>query len=170
MTRPTRALNCIFIFSAVFCLEYPVIAAPSLSETSEAVLVSKAMVDWLRAGDFKRVMEEFTVEAKERLPQESLEAAWRSLNDRLGGFKAISRVSRVPADEGNQVVLVCEFTKAAVDMKVTFDWKQRVSNLQFALSSEEPAKVEAVGKQVEQPETPISTKQWAIHESDRTPH
>ena len=52
MTKLTRALKFtvksifwIFIFSAVFYLGHPAIAAPSLSETNEAVLVAKAITE-----------------------------------------------------------------------------------------------------------------------------
>ena len=171
MTRPTRALKVaaktvfgLFLFFAAFCLCRPAISAPLVLGTGQAVLVAKAMVDWLQAGNFKRVMEEFTVAAKERLPQESLEAAWRTLNDRLGGFKAVSRMSSLPVDEGTEVLLVCEFAKAPVYMKVIFDFEQRVGSLQFSLSGGEPAKAQAAGMAPEPFVTPIATKQWAVPE------
>ena len=104
----------------------------------------------------RRISEELTPEAKARLGEEALRAVWRSLNERLGGFRGIRQVRSQLKDTDVLVVVLCDFSKAAVQMKALFNRQQQVDRLQFALADETPSSGQAM--------PPISTRQWAVRE------
>jgi dienelactone hydrolase len=92
---------------------------------------AKAMVAALADGRFADAAKDFDDSIKKALPGSKLQEVWKQVTTQFGPFQKQVSV-RVERDEEYATAYVrCQFDKAALDVKVVFDKRDRVTGLNF---------------------------------------
>lgn len=138
MTKPTRALKALILIIAGLGVSFSARAASQTPlQADDDRILAKAVVLWLTQGQFRRVIDEFTPQARERFPQEKLETVWQSLEERLGPYEAIVSVrTETASDTGKPVVVFCQFEQSKISAKIVFDEHHRITGLWFSPADE----------------------------------
>lgn len=100
---------------------------------------ARAFVQLLVDEEFDRAVEVFDATMRGALPAPKLEAVWKSVLDRAGGFEKIRSTRRQRHEQYVIVYVTCGFEQGPFDVKVVFDPEGRVAGLYFS-----PAKREVV--------------------------
>src|SRR5438067_5894322 len=100
-------------------------ADPAADVTAKA----EAFVAALAKGDYAAASKDFTPAVRKALPDDQLKALWDSLTKQAGPF-AKTLATRTEKRGPYQIVLVtCEFTKAKLDVRLSFDAEQKIAGL-----------------------------------------
>lgn len=92
---------------------------------------AKNLVDWLAAGNFRRVASHFDDGMEQVLPVWALEDMWNDVINQAGAFRYNVRTLR-KKDQGYDVVIVsCQFQRAKVNVYVTYNDAREVAGLLF---------------------------------------
>lgn len=170
MTRPTRALsfpaNAGFLFFLMSVV--PVFAQPAF-QLNEAVLVAKAIVQWIGQGNVARATQEFSEQARLKLSQEKLEEVWRGLIQSVGAYEGTEGVRIQQAAGQPLVIVICRFERAKIYAKVAFDADGKVAGLWFlpeAASDQVLAQKEEAAPLSALPPDGFSGMRRTLHEVD----
>lgn len=116
----------ILVFSVVLCTKEKKNTEPSEFET-----MAKDIITLLVQEDYGKVVNMFDDKMKEDLPAEKLREVWENLIMQSGSFKnyGISWIEKVA--DFNAVIIICEFEKSKIDVRVVFNKEKRISGLFF---------------------------------------
>jgi hypothetical protein len=103
-------------------------------KAADVTPMAKDFVEMLIQGDYTAAVTKFDATMKEAMPADKLQEAWNSLITQVGPFKQQTGV-RQAKEQGYDVVFVmCEFEKAALDIKVVYNSYKQISGLWFVPS------------------------------------
>ncbi len=106
-------------------------------------VLGKALTLDLASRQFDKVAARFDERVAAAIPPAKLSAVWDGLLGQVGAFRAISG-ARVEEQQGYRLVFVtCEFERATLDVKITFDSTSRVTGLFIVPSQSKMAWVAA---------------------------
>ena len=124
------------LLSLVMVLMVVAIQAPLTvrSAPGEVTSAGKQFVELLAKEDFAGAVARFDATMKTALPEPKLRETWQALQAQAGPFQK-QHGARATKVGGYDVVLVtCQFERTALDTKVVFDAKGRVTGLFFVPS------------------------------------
>ena len=102
-----------------------------ISILDELETAAKEFVDLLAKGDFERAVQNFDSVMTKAMPQEKLKEVWESLISQLGQLKRQTSVRKEINPRFDIVFVTCEFERDAIDIKVVFDKKKKITGLWF---------------------------------------
>jgi len=88
-------------------------------------------VDGLVAGKYVEVQADFDETMKKHASPDKLKIIWASLKKRLGSFKARTGIRTEKHKQYDFVFVTCRFEISAIDIKVVFDRKERITGFFF---------------------------------------
>ena len=110
-------------------------AAPIEAQLPDRTPAARTFLDALVREDFVQAAAGFDAKVLAALPAEKLGQTWRALLAQAGGFQRQSGVRVERAGGFDVVILVCQFEKAALDMRVAFDSAGKIGGLFFGPSA-----------------------------------
>lgn len=126
---------------------------------------ARNFIELLVRGDFPTAVSRFDETMKTALPIEKLAATWNTIISQAGAFKQQGSARKEKQGEYTVVVVVCQFERLSVDVRVAFDSKGRIAGLFFTPSKSTPewtkpdyAKPNAFTEQ----EVTVGTGEWAL--------
>ncbi|HWR67150.1 MAG TPA: alpha/beta fold hydrolase [Bellilinea sp.] len=100
---------------------------------------AREFVTQLAAGQFKEAREDFDMTMNLALSQQKLEETWAALQEQAGPFEKQGDV-RIETEAPYKIVFVtCRFGMGALDVRVVFDQKGKISGLFFQPASDSSA-------------------------------
>lgn len=90
-------------------------------------------------GDFAGVADKFDDTMKNALPQETLQELWKQLIGQLGPIVKVNGVNTTEVQGYRDIIVACQFEKAAMDMHVLFNGQGRISGLNFTPAADSSA-------------------------------
>jgi uncharacterized protein len=99
-------------------------------------LAAGAFVEKLARGDFPDAVKSFGPPLNSSLPPEELRGTWKSILSRRGAFKKIvgiesDRVEEYGGRRYNVVVVECQFERAKMNVRISFNSAARITSLWF---------------------------------------
>jgi dienelactone hydrolase len=99
---------------------------------------ARAFLELLVKEDFKGASKDFDATMKEKMPVEELDKIWKTIGKQIGAFKKVANSKTTKVGTSNVVDLTCEFAKASVVFRVSFDKDEKVQG--FFLRPAKPLK------------------------------
>jgi dienelactone hydrolase len=102
----------------------------------------RKFVELLASNDFAGAVIQFDGTMKTVMPEPKLRELWQSLQKQAGPFQKKLRVYATKSGGYDAAAVLCQFARAALDVRVVFDAKQRVAGLFFenaAMANDKPS-------------------------------
>ena len=101
------------------------------STQTDAKSKATTFIDQLAKRDFANAIKSFDEKMKAALPADKLESTWDVVLLQAGAFKRLGNIRTMPAGDYDVVEVTCEFQKATVDVRVTFDKAGQIAGVFF---------------------------------------
>ncbi len=92
---------------------------------------ARAFIAALANEDFAGARKDFDDAVDKALPEDKLRATWLATQKQFGAFKTQGAIRTERKDSYDIVTVACEFEKSAVDMRLVFDAKNRITGWQI---------------------------------------
>ncbi|NLW47846.1 MAG: DUF3887 domain-containing protein [Firmicutes bacterium] len=119
-------------FIWIFLLLLVLINSPFAEMNSDIDILAEEFVPFLAAEDFNNAYQKFDQTMKNALPLKKLEETWKSVIYQCGNFKRQASLRRETNRQFRIVIVLTEFEKAVLDIKVVFNADNEISGLFFA--------------------------------------
>jgi len=94
-------------------------------------VAGKAFIEAVVRGDYAAATKNFDDTMRKALPADKLQELWKTLNNKLGKFKAHGNIRVEKSGKYDVVLVTCQFEKLALDGRIVFDEKERITGLFF---------------------------------------
>lgn len=98
----------------------------------ELITQATEFVELLAKEEFAKAVENFDSVMTKAMPEEKLKEVWQAVIQQAGQFKKQKGTRTETLPKFDVVYVICEFEKAALDVKVVFNKEKQISGLWFA--------------------------------------
>ena len=101
------------------------------AQEDRAIDHARRTLELLHQGQFAEVAMEFNSQMAAALSVDQLGGVWKILRSQVGDFESVSDQRVTNAQGVTAVTLECQFERAALDVIVAFDGKDKIAGLRF---------------------------------------
>ena len=101
------------------------------TKSGELKAAARSLIDLLASGDFAAAERKFDEGMKTGLPQDKLEAAWKSVVSQYGPLKKQVSIRQGKVEAYDVIEIKCEFEKDFLTTRVAFNEQGKISGLFF---------------------------------------
>lgn len=156
----------------IFCIMFFLFGLASCSgeqskgSSSETIKIAQQFIELLQKGDMVGAANMFDATMKTALPPDKLQEVWNQVKTQCGDLKSQNEMRVEKIGNSEVVYISCAFEKTALEAKVVFDSRQRISGLWFApkqpnVEYKSPAYIKHE-EFVERPVTVGDDKEWEL--------
>ncbi|HOP80793.1 MAG TPA: DUF3887 domain-containing protein, partial [Armatimonadota bacterium] len=156
----------------IFCIMFFLFGLASCSgeqskgSSSETIKIAQQFIELLQKGDMVGAANMFDATMKTALPPDKLQEVWNQVKTQCGDLKSQNEMRVEKIGNSEVVYISCAFEKTALEAKVVFDSRQRISGLWFApkqpnVEYKSPAYIKHE-EFVERPMTVGDDKEWEL--------
>src|SRR5215469_5098344 len=149
---PHRRLPLAVLFAALAFAQEP---APATR--------AKQFVDLLAQGDFAAAQSMLNAEWAPKLPTQTLEQAWKSVQQQVGAYRRSVSTREEPSEKADVVFITCEFEKMALDARIPVDRDGKIAGLNFSQHADYVAPEYVNSASFREQEVIVGSGEWALH-------
>jgi hypothetical protein len=117
---------------ALGCLGVALTSSAQTAPDPDWAALAQRVITAISAQHFTEVEARYDAAMKAALPAGKLSSTWETIGQQVGTLRDVSLVNVEAVGPHHVVTLRCQFDKAVLDAKVTFDPEQRLAGLQGA--------------------------------------
>jgi dienelactone hydrolase len=146
-----------------------IFAALAFAQEPARVTRAKQFLDLLAQGDFAAAQAMLNAELAPKLPSQTLEQIWKSVQQQVGAYRRSGSTREEPSEKADVVFITCEFEKMALDARIPVDRDGKIAGLNFNQHSDYVAPGYVNSTAFREQDVIVGSGEWAVHGTLATP-